>query len=102
MELADLRYEHFTERVGHRFRTVLGGETVELEVMEAEKAAGQRADNAFSVVFRGPHEPRLMQRMYDIEHPDLGVLSLFLVPVGHLKDGMLYEAVFTRLEPEPD
>lgn len=50
---------------------------------------------AFSLVFRGPPEPLLVQRIYALHHPDLGALAIFLVPLGPDREGMRYEAVFT-------
>ena len=49
----------------------------------------------FSIVFRGPLDPPLLQRMYRVEHEAIGVVKdLFLVPVGVNQDGRFYEAVF--------
>ena len=45
----------------------------------------------FSLVFRGPDEPTLPQRIYGLEHAELGALELFLVPIGPGR----YEAIFT-------
>ena len=50
---------------------------------------------AFSIVLRGPREPLLPQRIYQVEHEELGMLGLFLVPIGPDGEGMRYEAVFT-------
>jgi hypothetical protein len=49
----------------------------------------------FSIVFRGPADSFLPQRIYHIVHPDMGTLDLFLVPIGPDREGMLYEAVFS-------
>ena len=48
----------------------------------------------FSIVFRGAMEPNLPQGIYDLEHEEVGTLSLFMVPIGPDKEGMRYEAVF--------
>jgi hypothetical protein len=56
-----------------------------------EPASGRRP---FSLIFAGPAEPLLPQRMYRIEHDVLGRLDLFLVPIGPDGDAMRYEAVF--------
>jgi hypothetical protein len=48
----------------------------------------------FIVVFRGPVDPILPQRIYRLEHSTLGVLEIFLVPIGRDADGVRYEAVF--------
>ena len=49
---------------------------------------------AFSLLFRGPADPLLPQRTYRLEHPELGGLDIFLVPLGPDSEGMRYEAVF--------
>ena len=101
MDLKDLRLEHFAGLVGEIFRAQLDGENVvELELTEAKPAAGERAGSAFSIVFTGSLDTYLEQRIYDLEHGELGKISIFLVPIGRGKDGFLYEAVFTRLEEE--
>jgi hypothetical protein len=102
MDLKDVRLEHFAALVGETFRIELDEATaVGLELAEATKAAGDRSDSAFSVVFKGPRERRLEQRIYDVQHAGLGTLSIFLVPIAERPDGYLYEAIFTRLEEEP-
>jgi hypothetical protein len=49
----------------------------------------------FALLFAGPEQPLLEQRTYRLEHPVLGALDIFLVPVGPDAAGALcYEAVF--------
>lgn len=48
----------------------------------------------FSIEFLGPRDPVLPQRIYRLEHPALGALELFIVPIGRDADGVRYEAVF--------
>ncbi|WP_036281605.1 DUF6916 family protein [Methylomicrobium lacus] len=55
--------------------------------------SGQR--EAYSLLFQGPHQPLLAQRIYRLRQPQLGSLDLFLVPVGKESVGLQYEAVFT-------
>jgi hypothetical protein len=57
-------------------------------------AAAFERRRAFSIVLRGPIEPLLPQRIYQVEHPKIGSLDLFLVPIGPDEEGMRYEAVF--------
>lgn len=54
-----------------------------------------KARDPFSLVFKGPPGCCLPQQIHDVIHPDLGKLSIFLVPVGVAEDGDLFEAVFT-------
>jgi hypothetical protein len=92
-----LTVETFAPAIGDAF-AVHGAtpEALRLELVEARPqgsaAAGARAP--FSLLFRGPAEPLLPQRTYRLEHPGLGLLEIFLVPVGRDATGTDYEAVF--------
>ncbi len=58
------------------------------------RAAGPR--RPFSLIFSNPRKDSyLPQRTYSLEHAKLGVLEIFLVPIGPDENGMFYEAVFT-------
>ncbi|MBI2839705.1 MAG: hypothetical protein HYX75_15445 [Acidobacteria bacterium] len=58
------------------------------------RAAGPR--RPFSLIFSNPRKDSyLPQRTYCLEHGKLGVLEIFLVPIGPDENGMFYEAVFT-------
>lgn len=77
------------------------GVTLDVELVAADTyPAGSPAADAqgrrtsFSLVFRGPADPVLPQRMYRLELERLGALDLFLVPVRRDGDGTHYEAVF--------
>lgn len=52
---------------------------------------------SFSVMFHGAADSRLEQHIYRLQHPILGSLNLFLVPVGGDSNGFWYEAVFNQL-----
>jgi hypothetical protein len=66
-------------------------------VDEFHLAARQRGGirlQPFNLHFRGPREMRFAQGMRHLEHPALGGLDIFLVPIGADAAGLLYEAVF--------
>jgi hypothetical protein len=96
-----LEFAQFQPHVGTRFRARLeDGTVMELELTEAQ-ALNDRARRPrglsrapFSLVFRGPAGAPRPQRIYALEHPSLGGLSIFLVPLGPDDQGQLYEAVF--------
>jgi hypothetical protein len=58
----------------------------------AESADGKRAP--FTLTFRGPVEPVLPQRIYQVEHKSLQPLEIFVVPIARDDHGTIYEAVF--------
>ena len=61
--------------------------------MNALRPHSRRAE-PFSLLFRGARSPILPQSIYDLTHPDLGTLKIFLVPVQPSGDGADYEAIF--------
>ena len=67
-----------------------------MELIEASPT-GPETQESFAVLFRGPQQPILPQAIYRLEHPRMGSLDLFLVPIGPDDTGMRYEAVFTRV-----
>ncbi len=56
---------------------------------------GSAAREQFAIHFRGPMTPLLPQRIYRLQHRQLGTLEIFLVPIARGRDGITYEAVFT-------
>ena len=80
----------------------LVGDTFDL--MAADERASARLDSctvhqhsasaeSFTLVFTAPLAERPQQAIYGLEHPTLGALELFLVPVGVSDDGYQLEAV---------
>ena len=83
-----LTAESFRPHLHEQFR--LDSHPVELvEVTEIPREPGGRAP--FSLVFQGGPSPPLPQRIYPVEHPELGAMDIFLVPIAPDR----YEAVFT-------
>jgi hypothetical protein len=92
--------ETFTERSGETFHVTLeDGSALELRLASAT-ATPTRPNEAprermpFSIVFHGPSEPVLPQRIYRFDHETLGEFELFIVPIGPEGSAMQYEAVF--------
>lgn len=56
---------------------------------------GLAARTPFSVVFRGPVDSRLEQGLSQVQHPTLGILDLFLAPIGPQTDVAHFEAIFS-------
>ena len=76
------------------------GTSMELVLVEARalgSASGGNEERSFSVLFHGPADPALPQRMYSFAHEMLGTFDLFIVPVGRDKNGCHYEAVFNHI-----
>ena len=82
----------FSPYLGQRFRLLLDdAHRLDVELVEA---TGVGEGRPFSIVFRGPKDPRLPQRIYRFEHDGLGAFDLFIVPIGIDERGVRYEAVF--------
>jgi hypothetical protein len=93
----------FADLLGDTFRVTGGAQVIEMELVAANAAtlrSGERVTTPsdqreqFSIVFNGPAEPVLPQRIYRFEHDALGSFDLFIVPIGADVSGMQYEAVF--------
>jgi len=49
----------------------------------------------FSLLFKGPADLILPQRLYRFDHPAMGQFDIFIVPVGANAEAVSYEAIFT-------
>jgi hypothetical protein len=85
----------FAPFLDRTFACEAAGSTVALHLGSATELGPPRAGQLrapFSLVFRGP--PSLPQGIYRIEHPALGPLDIFMVPIGPDARGPRYEAIF--------
>lgn len=75
-----------------------GGEAVPLRLDEVTPGRPQRGaprDDPFSLLFTGPPDRPLGQGLYELSHPRMGMLAVFVVPLGPGPDGRpRYEAIF--------
>ncbi len=98
--LESLTISDFAPWIGDRFQV---GSPEEGLAFDAQLAAATPVGEAsepgrrvpFSLVFRARHEVVVPQRIYRVDHPALGSLDIFLVPIGPDSTGMRYEAIFT-------
>jgi hypothetical protein len=72
-------------------------EVNDLRTATVKKSAAMTGKECFSLIFVGPSQTPLRQNTYAVEHAALGKFSVLLVPVGHKRQGLIYEAVFNRL-----
>jgi hypothetical protein len=93
----------FAQYLGQKFRIGLdSAHRLEVELIEANSlgegpSGGEESKKRapFSLVFRGPKDLLLPQRIYPFEHEGLGSFPIFIVPIGVDENGLRYEAVFT-------
>jgi hypothetical protein len=103
--LEQLTMESFSKWVKTRFRVrITPTETMEMELAEVTSpptapgnTPGHSGYESFSVIFTGPSEPVLPQRIYAFEGEGIGRFDLFIVPIGRDSGGARYQAAFNRL-----
>jgi hypothetical protein len=93
--LESFTLETFSGRIGEAFRVRPDASvSLDFELISATGLGDRSGGRPFSIVFRGPNDVPLPQRIYSMEHPHIGAFDLFLVPIGPDGKGMRYEAVF--------
>ena len=104
--LEHLTAERFGELVQTPFQvSVSPGLAVDLKLAvvataRPDTSPGDLISKGFSLLFDGPADPPLGQRMYRFAHEHLGSFDLFIVPVSATCGLRQYEAVFNR-RPAP-
>ncbi len=93
----------FEPHIGSRFSLTgdVGDLRLDMELVSVEElpsGSEQGTDDTFSLVFRGPLEHKLPQMIRHLEHPKIGGIDLFLVPVREDEQGRYYEAIFNYVD----
>jgi hypothetical protein len=95
-DLAALRIDDFTPHLEAVFDMQTAGGVVPLKLVKADLVGDSgRAGGAFSLIFVAPQGARHPQAIYPVTHPALGIMEIFLVPVGSAQGGNGYQAIFT-------
>jgi hypothetical protein len=95
-DLAALRIDDFTPHIDAIFDVQVAGGLVPLKLVKVDPAGDSgREGGAFSLIFVTPKGPWLPQATYPVRHPALGMMEIFLVPIGLTQGGNGYQAVFT-------
>ena len=105
--LKDLQLSDFDKAVGTDFYIYFEDEehnkqTYTLSLLEAVGVGDKERDirahgrESFSLIFINDDPTKhLIQQIYELHHDELGVLHLFLVPLGIVDDKVRYEVIFT-------
>jgi hypothetical protein len=92
-----LTLEHFSGCVNETFSAALNEGEIEFVLVEA-RAIEQRMPNAmrvpFSLLFRNTAVFLFPQQIYQMRHPRIGEVGIFLVPIAREREGFLYQATF--------
>ena len=95
--------ESFSRHINTKFRVIVeSAEPVELGLVEVAVRKSEPNEHKgmerFSTFFYGPATFFLPQKTYDLVHPEMGEMRIFLVPIGQDDKGFKYEAVFNRFK----
>ena len=103
-DLSDLTVTRLAPLVGSTFSVALAAPwDLRLELAEVAALSPQTTFTGafrapFRLIFHGPAQPVHPQATLPLEHPELGRVEIFLVPIGPAAPGMggmRYEAIFT-------
>jgi hypothetical protein len=96
--LAALTCGDFDTHLGQGFQLSTDQQRLEVQLIRVQafnlQVPEAQGRSPFSLWFRGPHRPQLAQGTFCVDHPVMGELAMFLVPIGVDADGMRYEAIF--------
>ena len=67
------------------------------ELVEVEQTISNSVQMSFSLIFRAPADTPPAQSLYNVAHPVLGEMLIFLVPIKMNDQGLFFEAVFNKL-----
>ncbi|HEX8228497.1 MAG TPA: hypothetical protein VF826_04190 [Chloroflexia bacterium] len=96
--------ERFSPFVGDTFQVFYNDTSaVELTLSSAAELGSESAREwskssgraPFTLLFIGSPQFLLAQGIYRLEHPTLGQVEMFMVPLGPNEQGMQYEIIFT-------
>ena len=96
MSLSSLKPADFEPHVGDAFTIEANGKPLDLKLAEVERlGAAAREGGAFSLMLLTAPGPFLPQGVYPSRHPALGMLELFIVPLGPKDGSNRYQVIFT-------
>ncbi|MBR0869704.1 hypothetical protein JQ633_04985 [Bradyrhizobium tropiciagri] len=95
VDLAKLHIDDFAPHQEAVFELQTAQGILPLKLAEVGPAGESgREGGAFALLFTSPQGPWLPQAIYPVRHPVLGVMEIFLVPVGPTAGGNGYHATF--------
>lgn len=97
VSLKTLTADDFSRHVNTLFTFNDGGREWRLTLTSVSTLPSQHPGmrKPFSLIFTGPPDIILPQHIYHLDHPSMGRLDIFIVPIGRDAEGTQYEAVFS-------
>lgn len=98
MTLQELHVDRFAGQIQSDFEVMDNPEiALSLRLVEVNDRSKPPRQETFVLLFHGPAQYFLPQGIHKLNHPTLGEIDLFLVPVAQDAEGFQYEAVFNRV-----
>ena len=96
--LEHLSAADFSKNLNTKFNVYQTDENVfEAELVEVFELRNDEILETFSLIFLLPAEFGIEQRIFKIEHPEMGMMETFIVPIRQVESGIRYEAIFNHL-----
>jgi hypothetical protein len=77
--------------------------TLQARLVEVSPLAARGGSSSFSLLFLTEPLDGAAQGLYEVEHPDIGRIGIFLVPVGRTPEGAVQlQAVFNTMPANED
>lgn len=95
--LTNVSKDDFHAALHSQFVTKGASDAFVSELVSVEIAKSAATHECFSLLFKAPADTACEQMIYGIEHPTLGAMDLFLVPVKRNTEGVFFEAVINRV-----
>ena len=71
-----------------------GFEVGQFRLVDAQDLYSDDRSHSFSLLFHASPTINPKQGIYELNGPDLGPLEIFLVPIEHTENGLIFEASF--------
>ncbi len=93
-----LSAEDFSKNLNTKFKVYQSDENVfEAELVEVLELRNDESLETFSIMFLLPIDFGFEQRIFKFEHPEMGIIETFIVPIRQVESGIRYEAIFNHL-----
>jgi len=97
VSLDTVNVERFAPLVNSKFTVnARTANAVALKLVSAQSIDSDPNGRSFSLLFTGPANHVLEQRIHELQHEELGVLNVFMVPHHSDRDVRYYGVLFNR------
>lgn len=97
IDLSTLCKADFDPHINSHFIFCEENSPVNLKLVETRDCSSENT-NGFSLLFKGPLDKLYPQKIYALEHKEMGKLEIFIVPIKKDQEGIYYQAIFSQLK----